>query len=60
MTTNIECAGTPNATSFTVGEARAIEALRVRYEEDHDLLSVRERAHLCFIRWLVSSDRLES
>jgi hypothetical protein len=44
-------------TTFTHEEACALEALRIRYGEDHDLFSIRERAHLRFLRWGVRTGR---
>jgi hypothetical protein len=43
---------------FSDEEMRALEALRFRFQQDHDLLSSRERMHLSFLRWLVRSGRL--
>jgi hypothetical protein len=45
-------------TRFTDGEARALERLRLRYREDHDLFSPQELAQLRFLRWLVRTERL--
>jgi hypothetical protein len=45
---------------FTVEETRALEAVRDRFERDHDILSVRERERLCFLRWLVQTGRVEA
>lgn len=43
---------------WTAGEARVLRRLRARYRRDRDLFGARERAHLCFLRWLVHTDRL--
>lgn len=45
---------------FTDEETRALEALRSRFQQDHDVLSARERERLCFLRWLIESGRLDS
>ncbi|HEX8918332.1 MAG TPA: hypothetical protein VF898_07505 [Chloroflexota bacterium] len=58
MTTNIQHPVTPADVTFTDQETRALEALRTRFQQDHDLLSERERAHLRFLRWLVDSGRV--
>lgn len=58
MTTNIPQPTTPVETGFTEQEARALEALRVRFQEDRDLFSAQEWAHLLFLRWLVRTCRL--
>lgn len=39
-------------------ERLALQRLRVRYQQDHDLFSGREFAHLRFLRWLHRSGRL--
>ena len=44
-------------TTFTVEQARALEALRSRFREDHDLFTRRELARLRFLRWLVRTAR---
>jgi hypothetical protein len=59
MTTNIHQTRALEETLFTKQEARALEDLRIRFQEDHDLLSAREWAHLRFLRWLVHTGRLE-
>jgi hypothetical protein len=59
MTTQISHPTASLTELFTEQEARALEALRRRFGEDHDVLSARERARLCFLRWLVRSGRLE-
>ena len=58
MTTNIHQPTALTETPFTEQEARALEALRIRFQEDHDLLSAREWAHLRFLRWLVRTGRI--
>lgn len=45
--------------SFTGEEWRTLRGLRRRYQQDHDLFSATERAHLRFLRWLYQSGRLE-
>lgn len=47
------------AESFNAEEWRALMDLRVSYQQDHDLLSIREKARLGFVRWLVMQGRLE-
>jgi hypothetical protein len=44
--------------SFTGAEALALEHLRLRYREDHDLFSPQELAQLRFLRWLVRTQPL--
>jgi hypothetical protein len=46
------------AYNFTVPEWAALFALRMRYQQYHEILSARELAHLRFIRWLYRSGRL--
>jgi hypothetical protein len=58
MTTNIPQSTALTETSFTEQEVRALEALRIRFQEDHDLMGTREWAHLRFLRWLVRTGRL--
>ncbi|MGI8827317.1 MAG: hypothetical protein ACR2JC_17070 [Chloroflexota bacterium] len=48
------------ATSFTPDQHRALRELRIRYEQDCDQFSRRERAHLHFLRWMYNLGRLES
>jgi hypothetical protein len=43
---------------FTVREREAFIALRIRYQQSHDLLDERELAHLRFIRWLCQTGRI--
>jgi hypothetical protein len=43
---------------FSYREWRSLRALRQRYQRDRDLFSERERAHLCFLRWLYHTGRL--
>jgi hypothetical protein len=42
----------------TVEEWRAWQWLRLRFNEDHDLWTGRELAHLRFLRWLAQTGRL--
>ena len=44
--------------AFNVAEAQALHALRARYQQDRDLFSERERAHLHFLRWLYQTGRV--
>lgn len=60
MTTHTDHLTTPASTPFTDEETRALEAVRIRFQQDHDVLDARERAHLDFLRWLVRSGRLEA
>ena len=52
----------PNVTTGWAGgaaeEGRALRRLRARYRDDRDLFNSWERAHLCFLRWLVQTGRL--
>lgn len=59
MTTETDQPTTYVPTQFSDEETRALERVRVRFHEDHDVLSSRERAHLRFLRWLVLSERLK-
>jgi hypothetical protein len=43
---------TSRATLFTPTEWQALDTLRQRYRQDHDLFNDRERARLRFLRWL--------
>lgn len=55
--------GNPSTLSqhgFTADEMARITALRRRYEQDQDLFSDREVAHLRFQRWLVAMGRTSS
>ncbi len=45
--------------NFTVAEWAALFALRIRYQQYHEIFSARELARLRFIRWLYRSGRLE-
>lgn len=45
-------------TEWAARERHALRRLRARYRRDRDLFSARERAHLCFLRWLVRTGRL--
>ena len=38
--------------AFTRAQSRTLRALRSRYQQDRDLFSAQEVAHLRFIRWL--------
>lgn len=58
VTTHTNQATLPLHTPFTAEETRALEAVRRRFQQDHDILSQRERRHLSFLRWLVRSGRL--
>jgi hypothetical protein len=49
-----------DTTTFTPEEAQALEALRTRYQADHDLFAPRELAHLRFLRWRVGTGRLRT
>jgi hypothetical protein len=44
---------------FTRAEWDSLCALRTCYQQDPDLLSERERGHVCFLRWLYQTGRLE-
>jgi hypothetical protein len=51
--------GSTNPTGrFTPGEWEALRALRLRYQQDHDLFTTQERARLCFVRWLRETGRI--
>ena len=56
MQTNLQ--GIPADPSYSATEWRAWHQLRQRYAEDHDLWTVREFAHLRFLRWLAQTGRL--
>ncbi|MGH2409383.1 MAG: hypothetical protein ACRDGS_03330 [Chloroflexota bacterium] len=47
-------------TGWTAREGHALRRPRARYRRDRDLFTVRERAHLCFLRRLVRTGRLVS
>jgi hypothetical protein len=49
---------TPQATLFTAAQWQALDTLRQRYGQDHDLFSECERARLRFVRWLYQAGRL--
>jgi len=49
---------TTSSSTLTPAEKRALRALRTRYQQDPDLFSRRERAHLLFLRWLYRTGRL--
>ena len=44
---------------YTRAEWDSLCALRTRYQQDADLLSERERAHVRFLRWLHQTGRLD-
>jgi hypothetical protein len=44
--------------SFSLEEWRAIQELKIRYLQDHDLFSTWERERLLFIRWLFRNGRV--
>ncbi len=44
--------------NFSVPEWAALFALRIRYQQYHEIFSARELAHLRFIRWLHQTARL--
>jgi hypothetical protein len=50
---------TPDYT-YTGTELSALRKLRTRYQQDQDLWSDRERAHLIFMRWLYQTGKLPS
>jgi hypothetical protein len=58
MGTNIHQPTTLTEIPFSDREVRALEALRIRFQQDHDLFSAQERAHLRFLRWLVRTGRI--
>jgi len=58
MTTDIHQPTALAEIPFTEQEARALKALRIRFQEDHDLFGAREWAHMRFLRWLVRTGRL--
>ena len=58
MTTHINHPTASVQTPFIAEEIRALDAVRLRFQQDHDVLSARERARLCFLRWLVRGGRL--
>jgi hypothetical protein len=49
-----------NATPSNYGAATwsALQRLRLRFQQNHDLWTPREEAHLRFLRWLVDTGRL--
>jgi hypothetical protein len=49
---------TPQAILFTPAQWQALDTVRQRYGQDHDLFSERERARLRFLRWLSQAGRL--
>ena len=51
--------GSPAPTTpLTRAEWHTLHVLRARYQQDRDLLSERERAHVRFLRWLYETGRL--
>ena len=48
------------ADDFTSNERERLQALRIRYERGQDRFSEREMAYLCFLRWLITTGRVES
>ena len=46
------------ASPFTPAQWQVLHTLRARYQQDRDLLSECERAHLRFLRWLYQTGRL--
>jgi hypothetical protein len=58
MTADIHQPTALGKTIFTAEEARSLLALRIRFQEDRDLFSPRERAHLLFLRWQVRTGHL--
>ena len=44
---------------FSADEWRVLNALRENYQQERDLFSARELAHLRFLHWLHHSGRLE-
>jgi len=45
-------------TLFTAAEREALHALRLQYQQDHDLFSTGERMRLRFVRWLRQTGRI--
>ena len=60
MMTNAKPRRAPTEEACTTEQARAWQALRIRYREDQDLFTARELAHLRFLRWLVRTGRLRA
>lgn len=58
MKTPIQHSPASVETPFSEEEARALEAVRIRFGQDHDVLSAQERERLRFVRWLVRTGRL--
>lgn len=58
MKTTVQRSTQVSGTPFTDEEAHALEAVRIRFGQDHDVLSEGERQRLCFLRWLVRNGRL--
>jgi hypothetical protein len=54
MSPHTEC---PSRPAYTADEWRALQSLRLRYQEGRDLWSERELAHLRFVRWLAQNGR---
>lgn len=53
MTPEMQTSNT--AHSLTPAERQSLTALRTRFQNDPDLFSDKERAHLLFLRWLYQS-----
>lgn len=65
METQTQVTTTTHTTTITTvmltsEEQKALEALRARFLQDHDLFSDRELAHLQFLRWLYTQGVLAS
>jgi hypothetical protein len=64
MTADIYHPTTAGQTPFTDDETRSLESVRMRFQQDHNVLSEREREYLHWLarsdRWLVRSDRIAS
>jgi hypothetical protein len=59
LTTNTRESTEVAETAFSEEQARSLETLRIRFQEDHDFFGPLERAHLRFLRWLVRTERLD-
>jgi hypothetical protein len=58
MMTNAQRRRASTEEAVTAELTRTWQALRNRYQEDQDLFTARELAHLRFLRWLVRTGRL--
>lgn len=58
MMTPMQHSPVPVKVPFTIEEARALDAVRIRFHGDHDILSAKERERLRFLRWLIGTGRL--